>query len=105
MGFHLYKDSNQNFMFPIFYKVLLILQCDSLPVKQTNQQMSITQVFHRKFFYPHLYFKINFAYLQPSDYRKMVEVLLRTATIHRRDLIQRIAIGICNMVVCQVMVI
>ncbi|CAH3037645.1 unnamed protein product [Pocillopora meandrina] len=37
----------------------------------------------------------------PSDYRKMVEVLLRTATIHRRDLIQRIAIGICNMVVCQ----
>ncbi|XP_022789146.1 protein zer-1 homolog isoform X2 [Stylophora pistillata] len=38
----------------------------------------------------------------PSDFRKIVEVLLRTATIHKPDLIQRIAIGICNMVVCQI---
>ena len=72
--------------------------------KPTNKWV-LLRYFTGNFFYPHLYFKINFAYLQPSDYRKMVEVLLRTATIHRRDLIQRIAIGICNMVVCQVMVI
>ena len=38
------------------------------------------------------------------DYRRVVWLLLRAALEHQEDLIQRIAIGLCNLMVCQVRV-
>jgi len=42
------------------------------------------------------------AILQSCDYRRIVELLLRAALLHKEDFIQRIAIGLCNLLVCQV---
>lgn len=36
------------------------------------------------------------------DYKRVVELLLKAAIEHKEDLIQRIAIGLCNLLVCQV---
>ena len=38
------------------------------------------------------------------DYKRVVWLLLRAALEHQEDLIQRIAIGLCNLMVCQVRV-
>lgn len=40
--------------------------------------------------------------LQICDYKRVVELLLRAALVHKDDFIQRIAIGLCNLLVCQV---
>ncbi|KAK2565933.1 Protein zer-1-like protein [Acropora cervicornis] len=39
---------------------------------------------------------------QMCDYKRVVWLLLRAALEHQEDLIQRIAIGLCNLMVCQV---
>lgn len=36
------------------------------------------------------------------DYKRIVTLLLRSALVHKEDHIQRIAIGLCNLLVCQV---
>ncbi|XP_048586884.1 protein zer-1 homolog isoform X2 [Nematostella vectensis] len=36
------------------------------------------------------------------EYKRVARVLLKSATLHRTDFIQRIAIGLCNLLVCQV---
>ena len=44
----------------------------------------------------------SFNFLQEFDYQRVAKVLLSAATHHTSDFIQRIAIGLCNLLVCQV---
>ena len=40
--------------------------------------------------------------LQQHEYKRVAQVLLKAAKLHKVDFIQRIAIGLCNLLVCQV---
>ena len=41
-------------------------------------------------------------YFQSCNYKRIVELLLRAALVHHDDFIQRTAIALCNLLVCQV---
>ena len=48
------------------------------------------------------YLKAFWFYFQSCNYKRIVELLLRAALVHHDDFIQRTAIALCNLLVCQV---
>lgn len=48
------------------------------------------------------YLKAFWFYFQSCNYKRIVGLLLRAALVHHDDFIQRTAIALCNLLVCQV---
>ena len=48
------------------------------------------------------YLKAFWFYFQSCNCKRIVELLLRAALVHHDDFIQRTAIALCNLLVCQV---